>query len=147
MTGYSDTPLWRKLGIKSGHVVALLNAPAGWTIDALPDDVVVRTRARGALDVIVAFFDQRTRLEQRLPVLVRATAADGCLWIAWPRKAAGHVSDISENDLRRLVLPTGLVDTKVAALDQDWSGLKFVYRKKLRAQLSPTARSADHAKA
>jgi hypothetical protein len=133
VTGYSATPLWKKLGIKPGHAVALLGAPAGWTIGALPDGVTVRSRAQGPLDVAVAFFDQRARLERRLAVLVRRVPADGCLWIAWPRKAAGHASDISENDLRRIVLPTGLVDTKVAALDEDWSGLKFVWRKELRS--------------
>jgi hypothetical protein len=101
-------------------------------IEELPEDVVLRGRARGPLDVIVAFFDRRSELERRLGALIRALRADGSLWIAWPRKAAGHMSDISENDLRTIILPTGLVDTKVAALDQDWSGLKFVWRKELR---------------
>jgi hypothetical protein len=133
--GYSGTPLWRKLGIKAGNVVALLGTPPGWSIDGLPDEVVVRTRAQGPADVIVAFFDRRSKVERRLPTMLGAMRADGSLWIAWPRKAAGHESDISENDLRAIILPTGLVDTKVAALDQDWSGLKFVWRKELRSQL------------
>jgi hypothetical protein len=132
MAGYSGTPLVKKLGVKAGHAVALIGGPSGWTIDGLPEDVVLRGQARGPLDVIVAFFDRQAELERRLPALQRAIRADGCLWIAWPRKAAGHVSDISENDLRRIILPTGLVDTKVAALDDDWSGLKFVWRKELR---------------
>lgn len=135
MAGYSGTPLPQKLGIKPGHAVALLGSPRGWAIEGLPDGVALRSRAQGPLDVIVAFFDERSRLERRLPILVRALRADGGLWIAWPRKAAGHVSDISENDLRDLILPTGLVDTKVAALDEDWSGLKFVWRKELRPGL------------
>jgi hypothetical protein len=135
MAGYSGTPLPQKLGIKPGHAVAVLGSPRGWAIEGLPDGVALRSRAQGPLDVIVAFFDQRARLERRLPILVRALRADGGLWIAWPRKAAGHVSDISENDLRDLILPSGLVDTKVAALDEDWSGLKFVWRKELRAGL------------
>jgi hypothetical protein len=134
-SGYSGTPLWRKLGIKAGNVVALLGTPPGWSIDGLPDEVVVRTRAQGPADVIVAFFDRRSKVERRLPTMLGAMRADGSLWIAWPRKAAGHESDISENDLRAIILPTGLVDTKVAALDQDWSGLKFVWRKELRSQL------------
>ena len=129
--GYSATPLYRKLGIKRGHVVALLGAPPGWSI-GLPEGVTLRHRADGSPDVIVAFFDQRARLERRLPVLLRALRSDGSLWIAWPRKAAGRVNDISENDLRDIILPTGLVDTKVAALDNDWSGLKFMWRKELR---------------
>jgi hypothetical protein len=135
MAGYSGTPLPQKLGIKPGHAVALLGSPRGWAIEGLPNGVALRSRAQGPLDVIVAFFDERARLERRLPILVRALRADGGLWIAWPRKAAGHVSDISENDLRDLILPTGLVDTKVAALDEDWSGLKFVWRKELRPGL------------
>jgi hypothetical protein len=135
MSAYSGTPLRRKLGIKDGHVVALLDEPLGWGIEGLPQTVALRKRARGPLDVIVAFFHERANLERRLPLLVRALRVDGSLWIAWPRKAAGHVSDISENQLREIVLPTGLVDVKVAALDHDWSGLKFVWRKDLRSGL------------
>jgi hypothetical protein len=138
--GYSDTPLCRKLGIKPGHVIAVLDEPAGWRIDGLPETVLVRRRARGPLDVIVAFFGRRAMLERRLAALVRALRADGSLWIAWPRKAAGHVSDISESGLREIVLPTGLVDVKVAALDEHWSGLKFVWRKELRSGLPPSVR-------
>ncbi len=137
--GYSGTGLSRKLGIKDGHVIALLGRPAGWMIEDLPETVVLRTAARGPLDVIVAFFGRRAHLEDRLPVLVRALRADGGLWIAWPRKAAGHVSDISENTLREIVLPIGLVDVKVAALDEHWSGLKFVWRKELRCKLQTSA--------
>jgi hypothetical protein len=132
MAGYSATPLAKKLGIKEGHAIALLGAPRGWVIEDLPTGMRPRTQARGTLDVIVAFFTARSQLERRLPVLQRALKADGSLWIAWPRKAAGHTSDISENGLREIVLPTGLVDTKVAALDEDWSALRFVLRRKLR---------------
>jgi len=139
VVGYSGTPLWRKLGIDAGDVVALLGEPSGWMIEGLPDKVAVRRRARGPLDVIVAFFDRRVDVERRLPLLRRALRPDGSLWIAWPRKAAGHSSDISEQGLREIVLPTGLVDTKVAALDDDWSALRFVWRKELRSSL-PTRR-------
>ena len=140
MAGYSGTPLWKKLGVKTGHTVAVLGQPADWIIEGLPEEVVFRGRARGPLDVIVAFFDRRSEVERRLPALTRALRADGSLWIAWPRKAAGHTSDISENDLRTIVLPTGLVDTKVAALDEDWSALKFVWRKELRSRVPSGAR-------
>jgi hypothetical protein len=126
--------LVRKLGIDAGDAVALLGAPRDWAIEDLPRGVALRHRARGPLDVIVAFFERRAQLERRLPVLSGALRADGSLWLVWPRKAAGHVSDISENGLREIVLPTGLVDTKVAALDEHWSGLKFVWRKELRAE-------------
>jgi hypothetical protein len=132
--GYSGTPLVRKLGVKAGHAVALLGAPPGWRIEDLPDGVRPSTRTRGTFDVIVVFFARRAQLERRLPALMGALRANGGLWIAWPRKAAGHESDISENALREIVLPTGLVDVKVAALDEDWSGLKFVWRKELRAR-------------
>ncbi len=132
MAGYASTPLVRKLGIKEGHVVALLGEPSGWRIEGLPVTVVLRRSASEPLDVVVAFFSERRRLERRLPALVGALRTDGGLWIAWPRRAAGHSSDISENTLRELVLPTGLVDVKVAALDDDWSALKFVLRRELR---------------
>jgi len=133
--GYSGTPLVRKLGIKEGQAVALLGAPPGWDIEDLPDGVAPSRRCRGTFDVIVAFFAGRAQLERRLPALLGALRTNGGLWIAWPRKAAGHDSDISENGLREIVLPTGLVDIKVAALDEDWSGLKFVWRKELRPRL------------
>jgi hypothetical protein len=132
MVGYSGTPLVRKLGIKPDHAVALLGAPPGWRIEELPSGVLPRRRARGTFDVIVAFFARRAQLERRLPVLIGVLHTNGGLWIAWPRRAAGHESDISENALREIVLPTGLVDVKVAALDEDWSGLKFVWRRELR---------------
>jgi hypothetical protein len=133
--GYAGTPLVRKLGIKSGHAVALLSAPPGWRIEDLPDGVRPCARARGTFDVIVAFFGRRAQLERRLPALIGALHTNGGLWVAWPRKAAGHESDISENLLREIILPTGLVDIKVAALDEDWSGLKFVWRKELRSRV------------
>src|ERR1700723_1080698 len=133
MAGYSGTPLWRKLGIKEGCAVVLVGAPADWKIEDLPERVILRKRVQGSLDVVVPFFAALAELERRLPALMRALPAEGSLWIAWPRKAAGHVSDISENKLREIVLPTGLVDVKVAAFGTDWSGLKFVWRKELRA--------------
>jgi hypothetical protein len=133
-TDYSGTPLYHKLGIKAGHTIALLGAPSGWAIEGLPEGVAVRNRAAGSPDVMVAFFGQRAKLERRLPSLLRALGSNASLWIAWPRKAAGHFSDISESGLREIILPTGLVDTKVAALDDDWSGLRFVWRKELRTQ-------------
>lgn len=135
MAGYSGSPLYRKLGIKPGDVVGVLAAPPGWVIEGLPDGVVLRSRAQGPLDVVVAFFEERVKIERRLPALIRALRPDGSLWIAWPRRAAGHLSDISDNVLRELILPTGLVDTKVAALDEHWSGLRFVWRRELRSRL------------
>jgi hypothetical protein len=135
VAGYSGSPLYRKLGIKPGDVVGVLGAPPGWVIEGLPDGVVLRSRAQGPLDVVVAFFEERVKIERRLPALIRALRPDGSLWIAWPRRAAGHVSDIGDNVLREIILPTGLVDTKVAALDEHWSGLRFVWRRELRSRL------------
>ncbi len=135
VAGYSGSPLYRKLGIKPGDVVGVLGAPPGWVIEGLPDGVALRSRAQGPLDVVVAFFEERVKIERRLPALIRALRPDGSLWIAWPRRAAGHVSDIGDNVLREIILPTGLVDTKVAALDEHWSGLRFVWRKELRSRL------------
>lgn len=136
MAGYSGTPLWRKLTIKPGHVVCLVGAPSGWAIADLPDGVTERRRLSGRPDLVVAFFTESRALVRRLPRLVEVLDADAGVWVAWPRKAAGHVSDITENELRALILPTGLVDVKVAALDDDWSGLKFVWRRELRATLN-----------
>ncbi len=137
MAGYSGTPLHRKLGIKPGYTIALLASPPGWTIADLPDGVRVTRRPGPGVDLLVAFFRAHPELERALPSLVGELRDDAALWIAWPRKASGHVSDITDNRLRDTVLPTGLVDTKVAALDEDWSGLKFVRRRKLRGRAAP----------
>ncbi|MFJ9728284.1 DUF3052 domain-containing protein [Streptomyces sp. NPDC101209] len=130
--GYSGTPLARKLGVKAGHRLALRHAPDVFDIPDLPDGVErVEAGPRGS-DVTVAFYREHRVLAAEAPALVGELADDAMLWIAWPRKAAGHVSDIAENDLRELFLPLGVVDVKVAALGEDWSGLKFVRRKENR---------------
>jgi hypothetical protein len=85
------------------------------------------------VDGIVAFFRELGRLRAPVPGLAERIVADGALWIAWPRRAGGHTSDITDNDIRAAILPLGLVDVKVAALDDDWSGLKVVWRRELRA--------------
>jgi hypothetical protein len=130
--GYSGTPLTRKVGVKPGHTVCLLNQPAGWTLPDLPPDVSFSDGVTAESDIVIAFYRDRAALERDVPVVVERLAPASAYWIAWPRKAGGHVSDITENLLRELVLPTGLVDVKVAALDNDWSGLKFVWRKERR---------------
>ncbi|HET6811596.1 MAG TPA: DUF3052 domain-containing protein [Acidimicrobiales bacterium] len=132
--GYSGTPLVGKLGIKPGHDVVLAGAPAGWSVDNLPDGVrIARRLPTRRVDLIVAFFSRLARLEKAVPDLAVRIVPDGAVWIAWPRRAGGHTSDITENDIRTAVLPLGLVDVKVAALDEDWSGLKVVWRKELRS--------------
>ncbi len=134
--GYSGTPLVRKIGVKPGHRVALIGVPDGWAIEGLPEDVkVARRTPPRAVDIVVAFFRDLASLHKAVPTLSRKIVPDGALWVAWPRRAGGHVSDITDNDVRGAVLPLGLVDVKVAALDEDWSGLKVVWRKELRAGL------------
>jgi hypothetical protein len=133
MAGYSGTPLAKKLGITSGSRLAVLGAPDGFAIDALPDGAVVRTAARGPLDVIVSFHTSRADLARRLPVLMRALHVDGGLWVVWPKRASGVPTDISEDVIREVALPTGLVDVKVCAIDDTWSGLRLCLRKELRA--------------
>ncbi|MER5198249.1 DUF3052 domain-containing protein [Streptomyces sp. NPDC002755] len=130
--GYSGTPLARKLGVKPGHRVRLRHAPAGWEVPGLPDGVHLAPGGPRDADLTVAFYRGRADLAAETQALVRDLADDAMLWIAWPRKAAGHVSDITENDLRDLFLPLGVVDVKVAALGEDWSGLKFVRRRENR---------------
>ena len=133
--GYSGTPLAKKIGIKPAHRVALLAAPKGWAIPELPDDVspVTRVPSAGA-DVVVAFCRDAATLIDGLSTWGDVVFPDGMVWVAWPRKAAGHRSDVDENLVRHTALALGLVDVKVAALDEDWSGLKVVWRKENRAR-------------
>jgi hypothetical protein len=126
--GYSGTPLVRKLGIKPGGRVALIGAPDGFALAGLPEGVSVRSSLRGPLDVIVAFFVARGSLERRLPALRGALDVAGGLWIAWPKRASGVETDLGEGVVRELGLAAGLVDNKICAIDEVWSGLRFVYR-------------------
>ncbi|MER5470358.1 DUF3052 domain-containing protein [Streptomyces sp. NPDC002935] len=130
--GYSGTPLARKIGIKAGQSVRLTHGPRGFEIPGLPEDCAVEDGGPKGADVTVAFFREHAELAAQAAGLVRDLSDTAMLWIAWPRRAAGHRSDITENDLRDLFLPLGVVDVKVAALGEDWSGLKFVRRKENR---------------
>jgi hypothetical protein len=136
MAGYSGTPLAKKLGIKPGARVALDQAPPGWAVPDLPEGVVPAADTDPA-DVIVAFFREAAELPERLPLLARRIFPAGGLWLAWPRKAGGHSSDITENILRDHALPLGIVDNKVAAIDDDWSGLRVVWRLEHRSGPPP----------
>jgi len=133
MAGYSGTPLAKKLGIKEGCRLGLLGMPDGLSLGDLPPGVEVRRAARGPLDVIVSFHTTRQDLARRLPALMRALDVDGGLWVAWPKKASGVSTDITEDVVREVALPTGLVDVKVCAIDDTWSGLRLCLRKELRA--------------
>jgi hypothetical protein len=132
--GYSGTPLARKLGFKPGFAVAYVDAPEGFPalLGALPEGVTVRRRLRGPLDLVVCFVTARRALERRLPALRGALAPAGMLWVAWPKRSSGVDTDMTEDVVRDVALPTGLVDTKVCAIDATWSGLRLVVRRNLR---------------
>jgi hypothetical protein len=126
-TGYSGTPLPKKLGIKPGQRVLLLSAPEGFELD-LPDDVTVGRAARGKADVIVSFHTERADLARRMPKLREVMEPAAGLWIGWPKRASKVPTDLTENVVRELALANTLVDNKVAALDEKWSGLRLVIR-------------------
>jgi hypothetical protein len=131
VTGYSGTPLPKKLGIKPGHRVLLLSAPDGFedgTLGELPDGVKVVRAARGKADVIVSFHTERADLARRMPKLRAAMEPNAGLWIAWPKRASKLPTDLTEDVVRELALENVLVDNKVAALDDRWSGLRLVIR-------------------
>ena len=132
--GYSGTPLVKKLGFKAGMKVVLLGAPEGFdrTLGELPEGVVTATRLGAGKDMVIVFVTERAVLARRLGALRKAIAPDGMVWVAWPKRASGVTTDITEDVIRAVVLPTGLVDVKVCAIDEVWSGLKIVIRKELR---------------
>ena len=128
--GYSQRTLVEKLGVPPGARIAILNAPRGYraTLGTLPAGVRVAATARGQLPFIQFFTTTRKALEGRFGALVRALAPDGALWVSWPKRASGVATDVTEDVVRAVALPTGLVDIKVAAIDDVWSGLKLVRR-------------------
>jgi hypothetical protein len=134
VAGYSGTPLVKKLGFKARMKVVVLSAPEGFggTLGELPEGVVVARRLGGGKDMVICFVTERAVLAKRLEALREAIAPDGMVWVAWPKKASGVRTDVTEDVIREIVLPTGLVDVKVCAIDATWSGLKLVIRKELR---------------
>jgi hypothetical protein len=134
VAGYSGTPLSRKLGIKEGDRLAFPSAPAGFAelLGELPSGTTVRSRVAGPLDVIVFFTRRRSELERRLPALRRAMDPAAGLWIAWPKRSSGVETDVAEGVVRELGLANRLVDNKVCAIDDVWSGLRLVIRLKDR---------------
>jgi hypothetical protein len=130
VAGYSGTPLAKKLGIKEGHRVAFPSAPDGFAglLGDLPAGVTVKSRPSGPLDVIVFFTRRRAELGRRLPTLRRAMDPAAGLWIAWPKRSSGVETDMTEDVARELGLANRLVDNKVCAIDETWSGLRLVIR-------------------
>ena len=135
MAGYSPSSQARKLGIKPGLLVLLDSAPPGWRFDEPTDGIEVVTDAASA-DIVLAFASEAAGIRSRIEDLRERIFPAGALWIAWPRKAAGHVSDVDENLIRNTALELGLVDVKVAALTEDWSALKLVWRVENRTRLA-----------
>jgi hypothetical protein len=146
MAGYSSRSQAAKLGLKPGYRIAVENRPDGWDFEASPDkldaplgeppdeplddppDPSEGTNETGTADVIIAFFEVAAEIPVRLPALAERIYPTGAIWVAWPRRAAGHQSDITDNVIREHALPLGLVDVKVVAIDDDWSGLRLVWR-------------------
>jgi hypothetical protein len=132
MAGYSGTPLPKKLGIAKSSVVALLGAPSD-LFSELPGGVRVKRQARGSADVVVAFFTESTEFERRLAALAKMIFPAGGLWVAWPKRASGRATTMNEHVVRDAALPMGLVDNKVCAIDDTWTGLRVVWRVERRA--------------
>ena len=130
MAGYSGTPLPQKLGIKPNHVVLVTTPPKTFsaTLGKLPDGVKLSSVSNGRFDVAVVFFTRAAELEQKLPSLKRRMQPAAGLWVGWPKKASGVSTDITEDVVRRMALEIGLVDNKVCAIDDTWSGLRLVIR-------------------
>ncbi|MGI8793872.1 MAG: DUF3052 domain-containing protein [Acidimicrobiales bacterium] len=134
MAGYSGAPLQKKLGFKEGQTIAILDPPD--TFDALlgplPEGVNLRSSGRGKVDVVVFFTKEASALEKRIDALGRMIFPAGGLWVAWPKRTSKVPTDMSENRVRDIAIPTGLVDTKVCAIDDIWSGLRLVWRRSHR---------------
>ena len=133
--GYSGTPLAKKLGIGAGCHLCLRAAPPNYAalVAPLPAGVRVVPRIGADTDLIHVFATRRARLERALRASLAAMRADAVLWVSWPKKSSGRPSELSEDQVRELALPLGLVDVKVCAVDETWSGLKLVVRKSARA--------------
>lgn len=128
--GYSGTPLPKKLGIREGHVVRIVDPPDGFEkiLVPLPDGVTIRRGLRGRADMTLCFLRSRRDLERRIERMAEE-AQSGGLWLAWPKKSSGVVTDIAESDVRTAGLNAGLVDFKICAIDATWSGLRFAPRR------------------
>ncbi len=130
--GYSGTPLPKKLGIAAEQRVLLANAPDDFAtiLTPLPEGVELTRRASGTFATIVFFTKLRSELEAKLPRWIDRLAPKGCIWVAWPKKASKVDTDVTEDVVRDVALPLGLVDVKVCAIDATWSGLRLMRRRK-----------------
>lgn len=136
MAGYSSTPLAKKLGIKEGSRIGLVNAPKNFQAELgeLPDGVEVVKRLTNSLDIILIFVLSEPELATDFARFAAKLKMNGMIWIAWPKKSSGVKTDLSFEPVQRIGLDAGLVDVKICAIDETWSGLKFVYRLKDRSK-------------
>lgn len=134
MAGYSGTPLVKKLGVKEHSRLLLVNPPANFTdqLTGLPDGATFTTRIHDSIACAIVFVTTEAELNKQLARVIPRLAANGGLWLAWPKKAAKIPTDLDENIIRRIGLRTGLVDNKICAINEVWSGLRFVIRLKDR---------------
>lgn len=134
MAGYSGTPLVKKLGIKPGWHIFADDAPSGYQalLAPLPDGVTFRSAPGADVDMVHLFTKNREQMEGRLNQYLASLPSDAVIWVSWPKKASGVPSDVTEDVIREVALPLGLVDVKVCAVDDIWSGLKLVVRLKNR---------------
>jgi hypothetical protein len=136
VAGYSARSIVQKLGIKPGFRIFVTSAPAAYAdiVGALPPDAKLLTRPAAALDMVHMFARQAAGLAEKLRFHRDTIAPDGMIWVSWPKKSSGVPTDLTDVVVRDLALPLGLVDIKVCAIDDTWSGLKFVIPKELRAR-------------
>lgn len=148
MAGYSGTPLVKKLGIGPGTKLYISNAPKEYLklVSPLPEGVKIVSRLTGDTDIVHIFSTKEVHLAKTLRASLPRLKQDGMIWISWPKKSAKVPTDITEDTIRRVALPLGLVDIKVCAVDEVWSGLKLVIRKENRIPGGRTAPSAARAK-
>ena len=136
MAGYSGTPLVKKLGVKENSNVAFINAPDGYEeVLELPPTVIVSSRSKEPLDFVQLFVKSRPELEHKFPQYSAKLKPSAMFWISWPKKSSGVATDLTEDVIRAIGLAHGMVDVKVCAVDDIWSGLKFVFRLKDRPKL------------
>jgi len=134
MAGYSNTPLPKKLGVKENQKIALISAPLNFEreLGVLPESTKLVKRLVAPLDLVLFFVDREKTLAKQFPELATKLSSNGMIWIAWPKKSSGVPTDLIFERVQRIGLDCGLVDVKICAIDDIWSGLKFVIRLKDR---------------
>jgi hypothetical protein len=134
MAGYSGTPLPKKLGLRENQRLALVNAPADFekALGVLPQNAQIVKRLSNPLDLVMLFVDQEKQLTKQFSSIVSKLTPNGMIWVAWPKKSSGVPTDLTFDRVQRIGLDSGLVDVKICAVDEVWSGLKFVIRVKDR---------------